>query len=59
VEDQVDGRGGREGPGLVLANPVLHVQELIWRENGRAELGTKLLNPQVESLLLDPELWQL
>jgi len=35
---------------------VLHTQELIRHENGRAELGEELLNPQVESLLLDPEI---
>jgi len=35
-------------------NPVLHLDELVWGENGRAELGEKLVYPQVERLLLDP-----
>jgi len=51
------GKGeGRDGQGSFLMNPVLHAQELIWRENGRAELREELLNPQVESLLVDPEI---
>jgi len=32
------------------------MQELIHHENSRAELGEKLVNPKVESLLLDPEI---
>jgi len=39
-----------------LANPVLHFEELVWGENGGAKLGEELLNPQMESLLLDPKI---
>ena len=34
---------------------MLHSDELVWGENGWTELGEKLVNPQLESLLLDPE----
>jgi len=47
---------GREGHVFFLANPMLHTQELIQCKNGRAELGEELLNPQAESLFLDPEI---
>jgi len=33
---------------------VLHLDGLVWSENGWTELGEKLFNPQVERLLLDP-----
>jgi len=33
---------------------VLHLDELVWGENGWTELGEKLFDPQVECLFLDP-----
>jgi len=49
-------QGGEGRVRACLASPVLHVQKLVWPENDRAELGEELLNPQVESLFLDPEI---
>mgnify|MGYP000325745864 CR=1 FL=1 len=35
---------------------MLHLQELIRLETGRAKLGEELFNPQVESLLIDQKI---
>jgi len=49
-----EGRCGGEDQGACLADPVLHLDELVWGENSRAELGEKCVDPQVERLHFDP-----
>jgi len=49
-----EGNWGGEDQGACLANPVLHLDELVWGENSRAELREKFFDPQVECLPFDP-----